>query len=59
MQNGNHTYQSVSTVEMEEAARQRSIVVGRKDEGRQAAGHSEECRARGVAMDHAVAARRA
>jgi hypothetical protein len=40
MKNRNHTHQSVSTVEREEAMRQRSSVVGRKDEGRQAAGCS-------------------
>jgi hypothetical protein len=33
MQNGNHTHQSLSTVEREKAVRRRSSVVGRKDEG--------------------------
>jgi hypothetical protein len=52
------THHSVSTVEREEYVRRRSSVVGRKDEGRWAAGRSEEHRARGVAMDHATAVRR-
>jgi hypothetical protein len=57
MQNGNHTHQSVSMVEREEAMRRRSSVVGRKDEGTRAAKRSEERRAGGVAVDHAAVAR--
>jgi hypothetical protein len=44
-------------VEREEATRRCSSVVVRKDEGRWAAEHCEECRTGGVAMDHVVAAR--
>ena len=58
VQNGNHTHQSVRTVEREEAARRRSSVVGRKDKGKLAAGRSKERHARGGAMDPAAAARR-
>jgi hypothetical protein len=45
----------VSTVEREEATGRHSSVVGRKDEGRWAAGCSEERQVGGVTMDHAVA----
>jgi hypothetical protein len=58
MQNGDHTHQSVSTVEREEAMWRHSGVMGRKDEGRRAAGCSEEHHAAGVDMDHSVAMRR-
>jgi hypothetical protein len=51
------THQSVSTIEMEEAAWRHSSVVGRKDKGRRAARQSEECRVGGVIVDRAAAAR--
>jgi hypothetical protein len=58
MQNGNHTHQSVSTVERQEATWRRSSVVGRKDESRQAARRSEERCAGGVVVDHVAAVAR-